>query len=485
MYRGLVFNLIYNLLFVLTGYIMHFFLGSVMTPAEYGIIGTIITILDFEYLFLNNGVRQSLSKELSKNKYNIQDLLAKSLFFQIILIAVMFSINYFGAPLFSTILNDDSLSIYLKFVAFIIPVNGLYVLALGINDGTKHFVSSAWIGIFYAIAKLSVIPFVLFVFNDDPVKGTISGFLFAITIALIVGVVTLLLNKRDLKKEYKEKIVLKSYIHDTLNFSVFFIIVSVVLSVDTLVVKSIVTDKDMAGFYTGAVNFSKVSYFLLSAFFTIILPTATGYYVFKRYDDLKLTIKKMLMIITAFILPITVVISASSGTLLTVFYDPKYAAASLTLSILAFSHFFIGVTVMINMIISATNEKRFSSYLALAMLVADIILCITLTTHFGIVGTAISSILCTFVAMLISALYMKKRLFNILDKDIIKLISANLILWLMVYILFSYISVPNIIWLGCIYVLIYLVTIGLFFVSGLLKKELLLSFLKKGTSKQS
>ena len=74
MYKGVVFNVIYNLLFVVSGYLVHFFLGTTMTPSQYGLIGSIITILDFEYLFLNNGVRQSLSKEISKNKYDIKDL---------------------------------------------------------------------------------------------------------------------------------------------------------------------------------------------------------------------------------------------------------------------------------------------------------------------------------------------------------------------------------------------------------------------------
>lgn len=479
MYQGLIFNIVYNVLFVVTGYIMHYFLGTVMTPSEYGIMGVIITILDFEYLFLNNGVRQSLSKELSKNKYNIKDLLKKSLFFQLILITVMFSINYFGAPFFASILNDQSFSIYLKYVAFIIPINGLYVLTLGINDGTKHFVSSAWIGIFYAIAKLSVIPFILYGFASDPVHGTITGFQFAIAVALIVGLFTVWINKKDLKRDYVEKIELKNYIVDTLNFSVFFIIVSVVLSIDTLVVKSLVADKDMAGFYTGAINFSKVSYFLLSAFFTIILPTATGYYVTKRYDELKQTIRKMMVIIMAFIFPITCVISASSNTLLSVFYKPEYTAARTSLSILAFSHFLIGITVMVNMIISATNEKKFSSRLAVAMLVFDIIACIILTKLFGILGTAISSIMCTSIATVISVLYMKKRMFNIFDRTTVKLGIANLVLWLGVYMLFSYINVNNIIILGLIYVGIYIVTITMFFVCGLIKKDELFSLLKK------
>ncbi|MBM7688895.1 hypothetical protein BCR24_04440 [Enterococcus ureilyticus] len=478
MYQGLLFNIIYNVLFVLTGYIMHYFLGSVMTPAQYGIVGTIITILDFEYLFLNNGVRQSLSKELSKKRYNIKDLLLKSLVFQLLLISVLFSINFFGAPVFANVLNDQSFSVYLKYVAFIIPINGIYVLSLGINDGLKHFVSSAWIGIFYAIAKLSVIPFVIYVFTD-PVIGTVMGFLFAIFVALIVGIITIIRNRRDLIADFKAKIPFKSYIHSVFSFSLFFIIVSVVLSVDTLVVKSVVADKDMAGYYTGAVNFGKVSYFLLSAFFTIILPTTTAMYVAGNIDRMKKTVRDMMLIIVAFIMPITCIISASSGTLLSVFYSPEYKEATMTLAILAFSHFFMGVAVMTNMIISSTNEKKFSTWLALIMLVLDITACIILTNYYGIIGTAISSILCTFFTMLISALFMKKILFNLINKEIVKIIVFNLILWIVVFLIFKVISINNIFCLILIYGILYVAVLGILLSTKLLKIEKLYAILGK------
>lgn len=477
MYQGLLFNIIYNLLFVLTGYIMHFFLGSVMTPVQYGIVGTIITILDFEYLFLNNGVRQSISKELSKERYNIRDLILKSLFFQIILIAILFSVNFFGAPLFANLFNDNSFSIYLKYVAFIIPINGLYVLALGINDGLKKFVSSAWIGIFYALAKLSVIPFVLYVFVDS-VIGTIMGFLFAISVALVVGIVTLFKNKNLLRAKFNEKIQLVSYVHSVFNFSLFFIIVSVVLSIDTLIVKSIVSDGNMAGFYTGAVNFAKVTYFLLSAFFTIILPVTTTMYVSEKLKEMETTVKEMLAMILAFILPIASIISASSGTLLSCFYNPSYKEASVVLSLLAFSHFFMGITVMLNMIISSTNEKRFSGILAVVMLFVDVVLCIYLTTYFGIIGTAIASIICTAITMAASIFFMKKKMFNVFTSNIIRLVFGNLVLWGATYLLFKYFEVANLFILILVYAILYLSVVGLWFVTGLVKKDKLYFMIK-------
>lgn len=479
MYKGIIFNIISSLLFVVGGYLVHFVLGSSMTAAQYGVIGTIITILDFEYLFLNNGVRQSLSKEISKNQYNIKDLLMKGLIFQIILILIMFSINFFGSGIFARVLNDESLSLYLKYAAFLIPINGMYVITLGVNEGFHHFISSATIGIVYSIFKLSVIPFVLFIFTDK-ILGTEMGFLCGIISALITGIITLIINRRDFKVYHAEKIRMSSYVKNTLNFSAFFIIVSVVLSVDTLIVKSIEKDAAMAGYYTGSINFAKVSYFILSAFFTIILPIVTKYYTENKMEEAKETLRNIFMIIFAFIMPITVVISASSETLLTNFYSSEYSRAGNTLMILAFSHFFMGLLVMFNMIITATNKRKFSTILASIIIVVDISMCIIMTKLFGIVGTAIAGALCTFIAMIVSGIYMMKIFNNVINKNHIKAIIFNVILWIVLKLSLGYIHIDNIIILGLVYIGIYLMSL---LVLQLLKiiniKELLKTVMKK------
>lgn len=79
---------------MLSSYAIHFFLGKALSPAEYGVVGTIITILDFDYLFLNNGVRQSISKALAGGAYDKRDVVKKGIFFQLLMVALVFGINF-------------------------------------------------------------------------------------------------------------------------------------------------------------------------------------------------------------------------------------------------------------------------------------------------------------------------------------------------------------------------------------------------------
>ena len=428
MYKGIIFNVFSSLLFVASSYLMHFVLGYEMTPEQYGIMGSIITILDFEYLFLNNGVRQSISKEISKHKYVLSDLLLKCSVFQLLLIAILFSVNYFGSGIFCQILGDQTFDKYIKIAAFIIPFNGLYVITLGVNEGFQKFTSSALIGIVYAVGKLCVIPFVLFIFQD-PIMGTEMGLLTAIILAFLTGIFTLLINRKSFRSTGVEKISIRYYAKNTLNFSLFFIIVSVVLSIDTLIVKAVSVNDDMAGFYTGAVNFAKVSYFILSAFFTIILPIITYHYEKKQYEKAIETVKNFNTIIIALVVPITVVISATSAELLTTFYNEEYIVASSALTLLSWSHLFMGITVLYNMVIAATGKKSFSSVLAVLVLIVNIPLTIAMTKYFDITGTAGASIACTFFAMIVSVGYAKNDLKGIFEYTHLKIMGMNVLLW--------------------------------------------------------
>ncbi len=455
MFSGIVFNVIYNILFVLCSYLIHYVLGYTMTPAEYGVIGAIITILDFEYLFLSNGVRQSLAKEISSEQYDIKDVIIKGILFQLIIIIVIFVINYFGAEAFAKLLNDPLLLKYIKFAAFLIPVNGLYIITVGINEGVHRFVSSAFVGVIYTIFKLSVIPYVLYLFND-PVLGTEVGYLTGLIVALIVGIITIVFNKKHFYRNTGKKINFGEYVKNTLNFSVFFIIVSVVLSVDTLIVKANVPDKDMSGFYTGAVNFAKVSYFILSAFFTVMLPTITEKYQKGKKIEATNIIKNVLMIIITFVMPITIIISASAGDLLVSFYSEEYIYAQSTLMVLGWSHFFMGVTVMFNMIIAAVNKKRFSTILAVVTVILDCTLGIIMTRNFGMIGMACTGTICAFVALFVSVKYTSRFFDGMFSKRQLIVMVTNVLLWIFTAILFSNIDITNIFVLGVLYAVIYL-----------------------------
>ncbi|NEG95372.1 oligosaccharide flippase family protein [Bifidobacterium sp. SMB2] len=461
MRKGLVLNLISNIVFFVAGYVIHYFLGNTMPAASYGIVGTIMTVLDFEYMFLSNGARQSLSKEISMRRFNIGDVIRKSIMFQLLLVLVFFAINFFGAPLFGTVLNDSSLDFYFRIAAFLVPANGMYVLLLGINEGIQRFSTSALISTIYPIAKLSVIPLIIFVFKNDPVAGVEIGYLLALLFCIILGCLSLIRHRSELHSTGGEKIRFGTVAHNTLSFSVFFIVVSLVLSMDTLVVKSVVEPASMTGYYTGAVNFGKLSYYLMTAFFTIILPVVAKAIGEHDTDTAISRVKEFLLLIAVFILPIPVVISASSENLLVSFYHADFAVAAPALSCLSMSSFFMGMTVLLNMVHTNFASNRFSDVLSIVSLVVVIPLFIVAGKFGGITWIAAASMCSTLLTMIASYCAVIRKTGSLITGKVSIAVIGAITLWAIVRILFSTVlHTTNLFALAGLYAAAYAVYIG-------------------------
>ena len=455
MRKGLVLNLVSNILFFACGYVIHFFLGNTLPAAEYGIIGTITTVLDFEYMFLSNGARQSLAKEISLHRFETRGVVLKALGFQFLVIAFFFVLNFFGAPLFGTVFKDQSIVFYFRVAAFLIPANGLFVVLLGINDGLHRFSTGAIINTIYPISKLLVIPLILFAFPTRPVLGMEVGYLAALIISILVGLVLLIPAHRQLAATHLPSIQFSEIARNTLSFSFFYIMVSLVLSLDTLIVKSTVSPAKMTGYYTGAVNLGKIPYYLVSAFCTIILPVVAKKTGQHDLDGAVKQVKDFIQIIVIAVLPIPVIISASSTVVLSVFYKPEYGQAGNTLSCLAFSNFFMGMTVLFNMVLTAFASNKFSDALSIGSLIIVVPVFIMSAKYGGIVWIAIASATCTFLTMLISYLALYRKTGNLLYRSTLISMVLNGLLWVITRALFSTLEVTNLFMLAAAYVLLY------------------------------
>ncbi|KFI47927.1 lipopolysaccharide biosynthesis protein [Bifidobacterium biavatii] len=455
MKRGLVLNLISNIMFFVSGYALHFFLGNTMPAASYGIVGTIITVLDFEYMFVSNGARQSLASQISRRKYDVRDVIAKTTLFQLLVIAVFFSIDFFGAPLFGLVLNDPSLDFYFKVAGFLVIVNGLQVILLGVNDGLQRFGISALLSTFYPIAKLGVIPLIIFVFRDDPVLGVEVGFLLAVALTIVLGCILLAANHAPLNERRPERIPFGDIAKHTLSFSFFFIMVSLVLSMDTLVVKAVVEPAAMAGYYTGAMNFGKITYYLLQAFSTIILPVVAKLIGEGKRGEAVERMQQFLLIAFMVILPISVIIAASSRSLLSSFYSQPFTVAAVALSCLTFSNFFMGITVMLNMVLNSFGSSRFSDALSIVSLVVTIPLFIVSAKYGGITHIAVASAACTGTAMLVSFARVRAKAGEPLTARAWKTLALNAALAVACGVLFHFVTIDNLLLLALAYVAIF------------------------------
>lgn len=458
MYIGIILHTLAKCAFIAGSYIIHFFLGKYLPATEYGIVGTIITIINFEYLLLNNGVRQAISNAISQEKYDNKNIVKKGMIVQVILVLVIVGITLTFSDMLGKWLGDANLSKYIRITTIIVPFMGIYFAILGIFNGIKHFIIEASILIVYPILKLAVIPCVLFIF-DDAILGTEAGFIFAaITIMLIC--IFVLYTKRNKIFTRISKIEWKKFVKSCFSFSIIFIVASILMNIDLLIVKAFSNDSSYAGYYTGAINFAKIPYFLLNAIFIVMLPVITSLYAQEKYSEAKTAIVNILESILSMILPIVVALTASGNTLLKTFYSEEYAAGTNALRFLVFGTFFLGVSIVLNIVISATGKKRFTTILFSVLLVTDILLCLIFTKTMSIQGAALSLFICAGISMLLSLIYVSQIFGGIFSIKQLKVVVLNVIAFGMIYILNSVLNINSLITLFVFYVVIYSVILG-------------------------
>ncbi len=436
MFTGMIWHIIAKIVFVLGSYLLHFYLGQKLSVEEYGIVGTIITIINFDYLFFSNGARQAVSKTIAQNKYDVWDIIKKGSTVQIIIVFIIFVANFKGSTIIASLLGDHNLINYIKYVAYLIPFTGIYFLCLGILNGFRLFKSEAIIAIIYPILKLGVI---IFVNYFQPIEGTITGFLAAVIIIAIISLHQVYLN-RKLYIKREETISYQEFLKTTLSYSILFSVVSVIMNCGILFLRHFSQNNTIVGYYTGCTTFGQVPYFLLTAIYLVTLPVITKYYNEANLSKVRQVIKDILLLVVVILLPVATIIAGYSGPILTTFYKNEFIFAANSLSILILGTFCLGITIILNMIISSTNQKKFNTILSLVMLSTQIILCYLLTKKYHINGPSISLFIVAFVSMSISYLYLKNILGKILERKHFLIILSNIILFYLTKLFSKYIT---------------------------------------------
>ena len=175
------------------------------------------------------------------------------------------------------------------------------------------------------------------------------------------------------------------------------------MNLDTLVLKRVSGDNEIVGYYTGVANFAKIPYYLLTAFYTVVLPIITGHYIQGNIKEAREKIADVLGLALGFILPVIVIVSAASGHILALFYRPSYRRGENALTLLVFAIAFLGMMLIFSMILSAADRKILIAALSVGMLLLQALLCVILTERYSLTGTAAATLIATAAGMFVSA----------------------------------------------------------------------------------
>lgn len=456
--EGLVLHVISKIIFVLTGYAMNMYLGKVLTPAEYGVIGVILSIMNIDYNFLSNGIRQAASSQIAAGRYERRDLIRKSVIYQFLVAVALSLVSIVGADAIASVLNVPDLANDIRITAVTIPFTAMYFISVGIINGFRLFRAETMTMIAYCLMKLTVIPYVGSVFSESA-YGTLAAYLSAAVVGSVLG----LLRVRKIygkipenEKKEKPRISSRDFVRCGLDFLIFFICITVILNLDMLFTNALVTDMDQVGYYTAATNFAKVAYYLLSALYLVSLPVLTAQYSRKDEEGCSSTIQELLMVVLAFVLPIVMIIVPTMSNLLAGFYKAAYRAAGMATGILMFGQFFIGMFVIFYIFLCAAGRKTYGMVLALVVTGADALACRLMIPAMGINGAALATLTAGFLGCVLSWKKLTAIYRNMLTKRHLRLFLMDLVLAAAMALLAHYWITENIIQVAAVYAAVYL-----------------------------
>jgi len=141
--RGTIYLMVSQVVFLLCGYGVHIFLAREFGPTLYGNFGVIISIIVWFELAVIRGIPTAVQNFIAKDQKNAFAI--KNFFFyvQLLIASILFIILLVSSPLIANLLNDRSLTDFIRIAAFDLIIYALYALYVSVQNGLSEFKKQA------------------------------------------------------------------------------------------------------------------------------------------------------------------------------------------------------------------------------------------------------------------------------------------------------------------------------------------------------
>ncbi|MCD6500398.1 oligosaccharide flippase family protein [bacterium] len=275
------------------GYFFQVFVGRMLGPADYGIFGSLISIMYIISVFggtINTSIAKFSSKFKARKEYGkIKTLLviySSKLFMSGCLI---FMIILFSSSWIAGILNiPTTLPIIILGLTF--PLSFLQAVVGGLMRGLQMFKKYSIVSITGPVAKFIIgVGLVALGFG---VAGAIAGLVFSGLIACLVSFIFF----RFLLKEKMVKVPKTDILKYSLPVFIVILCITIMTNIDVILVKYFFSSES-AGFYVAASTLTKVIFFVSGTLTTVMFPKVSDMHE-KKADTKKILRNALFYIFT-------------------------------------------------------------------------------------------------------------------------------------------------------------------------------------------
>jgi stage V sporulation protein B len=465
--RGTLYLMVVQVVFLASGYIINAGLGRLLGPASYGIFGVVIYLITISQDFLRVGIPQAASKYIAEDNSKAGAIKDKTVELQLIFSLLVFSVYLLFADIFADLLGDPSLSLYIRISAFVIPAGAFFALYTNFLNGLRWYDKQAIAMLFYSVAKITGV-FTL-VFFGYGIYGAIFGYLMGPLAGFALGWYFFKGSKRerDARNEFEKKII--SFAMPVIIFSVTF---TFLISDDLLFVKRILRENVLVGYYTAASMLSRIPFIILGALGFALFPAISRSTAINDVEQTENYISGSMRYLLMFLVPIILLVSATSKDLVSLFYSSAYLPAFLSLSILIFGLGFFTILSIMTTIITASGRPRVSMLIALVLVPLSIVFNMYLIPLYQLEGAALATTVTALLGVCFAAGYVFKRFKTLINaKSFLKICVASIF----IYVIALRLSLPPV-YLPVLYVFLFALYFCILFLMNELREEDLKAF---------
>ena len=287
--------ILFSGLFILNvlGYFFHFYAGRKLGPEDYGIFGSLLSLI-YIILMPLNSLQTIISKFVSnfkvKNDYEKISYLVSNSLKKLVIYGVIITIIFLLlSPIIASFLKVSNIISLIILSSFIIL--GIVVLVIrGALQGLQKFKILGLSYIMEGVGKF--IGGFLLIYIGFGVNGAIGGLVISYIVALILVSIYIFKFLKIKKEKFDSKEIYKY------SLPVFIMLISLTLfySIDVLLVKHFF-DSDMAGYYAALALLGKIIFFGSLSVSMVMFPKVSESHILNK-DHKNILYKSLLLILS-------------------------------------------------------------------------------------------------------------------------------------------------------------------------------------------
>lgn len=368
--RGIVQETFSKVILAGAGFILNMILARELGPADYGVVGIILSIMFVFELFLTNGLRQAVSKILSSQQINTRILWLKSFIIQMVLSLLLVALGLAVLGKVAEWLGIEEYKTLLYLILVIIPIKGLFFLNLGFLNGQFKYKQHALANSLYSIFRLIVALALLYI--------THNGVLAVLVGTLVAFVLSLLFTGIEwTNPDSTEKITTRYLLDLTWGALLFYLLVNIFFNIDVLLLRGLGSTEATVGYYKASANIGSLLYFLFISVSQVSFPMIAKLFAQNLWQEMRKVVNTLFLSITYTTALAFLFTSFFADVIIRVFFGEKYLPAVGVTPWYALSIGVLSIIIMLgNMMITFEHKKTYLFYLvgSLALYLAMVVL---------------------------------------------------------------------------------------------------------------